>query len=129
MRRRILLWLLALTCGLSTGHALALEVAEGVITTQVSERSPVDAVQVFPAASAGKLYCFTRVTGAAGEAAVVHVWYRNGVEVRRMRLPVRAADWRTWSVMAIDPEWTGEWKVEVRDDRGRLLRSVPFTLN
>lgn len=128
MKRCILMMFLALAlCSLSV-HALALEVAEGVITTQISDRAPVDAVQTYPA-SVGRLFCFTRVTGAAGDTSVTHVWYRNGVEMLRVELPVRSADWRTWSAKTILPEWTGEWKVEVLDAGGKPLTAIPFTLN
>jgi len=108
--------------------AAALEVAEGVVTTAVTERAPVDAVESYPA-SVGRLFCFTRLTGAAGATSVAHVWYRGEEEVARIELPVRSADWRTWSAKTIRPDWRGPWRVEVLDAGGRLLLSIPFSLN
>lgn len=128
MKRCLLALFLAFTVCNPPGIAMGLEVADGVITTQVVDRAPVDAVQTY-SASADHLFCFTRVTGAAGDTSVTHIWYRNGVEVLRVELPVRSPDWRTWSVKAISPEWTGEWKVEVLDSEGKLLQTIPFTLN
>lgn len=107
--------------------AAGLKVTEGVITTQVADRAPVDAVEVSPA-SVGKLFCFTRITGATEDTTVTHLWYRGEEEMARIELPVRAGDWRTWSSKRILPSWRGEWRVEVRDASGDLLQTIPFTL-
>jgi hypothetical protein len=108
-------------------HAADLHVAEGVITTLIRSHSPADAVQTYPA-TGGKLYCFTRISGGDANSSVFHVWYREGVEMARIELPVRSSDWRTWSAKTLLPEWTGSWKVEILDGDGKLLRTVPFTL-
>ncbi len=107
--------------------AAALEVEEGVITTQVSDRAPVDAVESY-SATVEKLYCFTRITGAEEDTAIYHVWKRNGEEMARVELGVRSSDWRTWSSKNLLPEWTGEWTVEVLDTQGNLLATIPFSL-
>lgn len=108
--------------------ALALEVSEAVITTQVSDRAPVDAIQTYPA-SVERLYCFTRVTGAGEETSIAHVWYLRGIEMSRIELPVRSGDWRTWSSKTIFPGSAGDWRVDVLDAEGKLLKTVVFTLN
>jgi len=120
--------LLALLLAAPPLSAAALQVAEGVVTTAVSERAPVDAIETYPA-SVGRLFCFTRLTGAAVETSVLHVWYRGEEEVARIELPIRSTDWRTWSAKTILPEWRGEWRVEVLDAGGRLLQAIPFSLN
>jgi len=105
----------------------AMEVIEGLITTQVSDRQPVDSVQSYPAAS-GLLYCFTRIAGAPEGARVFHVWYRGEQEMARVELLIRSSDWRTWSSRSLLPGWAGDWRVEVVDDQGQLLKTIPFTL-
>ncbi len=104
-----------------------LKVAQGTITTKVIDRNPVDHVQTFPA-SEGVLYCFTRITGASADTTVTHVWYREGKEMARVVLPVRSADWRTWSSKRILPQWTGRWKVEILDSDENLLQTITFTV-
>ncbi|WP_432823653.1 DUF2914 domain-containing protein [Trichloromonas sp.] len=108
-------------------QAGAMAVAEGLITTQISDRLPVDAVQSYPAAS-GRLFCFTHIVGAAEGTRVFHVWYRGEQEMARIELSVRSADWRTWSSKSLLPGWAGDWRVEVIDDEGVLLQTIPFTL-
>jgi hypothetical protein len=124
--RRLILFLLLLCCLPMT--AMALEVSEAVITTQVIDRVPVDAIQTYPA-SVERLFCFTRVTGAAADTSITHVWYLRGVEMSRIELPVRSSDWRIWSQKTIIPGSAGDWKVDVLDAEGKLLKSISFTLN
>lgn len=120
--KRFLLILLLLVCPIS---AFALTVSEAVITTMVSERAPIDMVDVYPAQT-GKLYCFTKIEGAVGDTSIDHVWLYQGKEMARITLAVRSAKWRTYSSKNIVPEWKGEWQVQVVDASGNELTTVSF---
>ncbi len=126
MRVRRLMTVVMMLCCLPAG-ALALEVSEAVITTQVSERAPVDVILTYPA-TVERLFCFTRVTGATADMSIIHVWSLRGEEASRIELPVRSGDWRTWSSKTIHPGSAGDWKVDILDAEGELLKSVSFTL-
>ncbi|HEU0264128.1 MAG TPA: DUF2914 domain-containing protein [Geobacterales bacterium] len=128
MKRLVMLTLLIVFASTALTLAAGLQVAQGVITTQVKDRMPVDEVKS-TAASVGKLYCFTKIVGAEGETTVSHVWYHAGKEVFRISFPVKGASWRVYSAKTIYPEMTGEWKVDVLDASGTLLSSIPFTVN
>lgn len=69
----------------------------------------------------------TKVEGATGEAFVFHVWSFEGKEVRRVKLPVKASPYRTWSAKRVKDQ-PGRWKVEVLDPIGRSLGVVDFTV-
>lgn len=112
---------------MNDGAARALEVAEGLITTGVIDHRPVDNVQGWPAAS-GPLSCFTRILGAEEPTTIFHVWYWGDREMARIELRVGHSPWNTWSVKTLEAGWTGDWRVEVVDGTGQLLRSIPFTL-
>lgn len=124
-------YLVLLMCGwfvlLTPARTLALEVVDGMISTAIVDHQPVDSIQSYPA-TAGKLYCFTRIVGGDGASQIFHVWYRGQQEVSRIALPIRASDWNTWSVKVMDPEWTGPWRVEVVDGQGKRLKVISFTL-
>lgn len=120
--KRFLLILLILVCPIS---AFALTVSEAVITTMVSERAPIDTVDVYPAQT-GKLYCFTKIEGAVGDTSIDHVWLYQGKEMARITLAVRSAKWRTYSSKNIVPEWKGEWQVQIVDASGNELTAVSF---
>lgn len=121
-----LIGLLLLTGGFAT-VARALEVVEAAISTGVVDHLPIDSVEAYTV-KAGKLYCFTRVLGAAGRDKVIHVWRREGQEMARIELPLRTDDFRTWSVKTLQPTWSGKWQVDVVDNAGTVLVSLPFVL-
>ncbi len=107
--------------------AAQMSVTDAVVTTAVVDRMPVDSVQTFPV-SAERLYFFTHIVGAPEETSVTHVWYLGEKEMARISLPVRSANWRTWSSKTLLPEWKGEWRVEVLDAEGNPLTEVNFSL-
>jgi hypothetical protein len=121
-----LIGLLLLTGGFAT-VARALEVVEAAISTGVVDHLPIDSVEAYTV-KAGKLYCFTRVMGSAGRDKVIHVWRREGQEMARIELPLRSDDFRTWSVKTLQPTWSGKWQVDVVDNAGTVLVSLPFVL-
>jgi hypothetical protein len=72
------------------------------------------------------LYCFTELNGAEGK--VTHAWYQGDSLRAEITLNKgKAGRWRTWSNKHMSPEWKGEWRVDVLDESGNVLKSVAFT--
>jgi hypothetical protein len=98
-----------------------------VICSTVKDREPADIGTHFPA-SQDKVYCFLEFGGAAKETSVNVVWKLGQKEMGRVNLPVRRFPlFRTWANMTISG-MKGDWKVDVLDDKGALLRSAAFTV-
>jgi hypothetical protein len=119
---------LAIVTLLCTGVAAAQESEVSIETTlarDVVDRMPVDTGSAF-SGDVGRIFLWTRVTGAAGES-LSHVWI-HGPHEAVVELNVGGSPWRTWSSRSINPEWTGEWKVEVRNAAGEVLKTVAFTV-
>ena len=108
-------------------QAVDLRVAEGTITTAIEDQMPVDRIDSYRA-DFGKLYCYTRIVGAQGDTEVTHVWYYQDNELARVTLPVRSADWRTYSSKRFLPQWAGQWKVVVLDADENEIATIPFSL-
>ncbi len=109
--------------------ALALTLGDAAITSGVSERAPIDRIEVYRTSSdgaAGRLYCFTRIDGAATDTSVAHVWYYGTREMARVELPVRSSRWRTYSSKKILAQWVGDWRVQVVAADGSLLGELAF---
>ena len=104
-----------------------LTVGSAAICRDVQEREPIDSGNSFPP-GVGRLYCFTRVNGAAEPTHVTHVWFHDDKEVHRMELNVDGPTWRTWTYKTIPPEWTGAWRVDIEDADGVIIYSLPFTI-
>ncbi len=105
--------------------AQAIEVKEMVFCPTIEERVPVQPDSIFHD-TVEKVYCYTRITGAADSTSIFHVWYHEEVEKARVELTIRSADWRTWSSKKILVGWTGIWRVDILLPDGKLLRSKEF---
>jgi hypothetical protein len=109
----------------ATDESFTVKIEDMEFCTGIESWSPVGAGKMFPS-TVGKVYCFTRVTGAAEPTEIVHVWYLNEEEKARVTLAVRSKYWRTWSSKLILEQWTGKWRVDVQAADGKLLRSSEF---
>ena len=108
-----------------TAAAATLQVESAVICEQVVDREPVDVGSSF-SATVGKLYFFTKIVGAEGNAQVTHVWYYGDTERARVTLSVRASNWRTYSSKRIQAHETGAWRAEILDAEGNTLATARF---
>lgn len=113
------------TSAVSAQPGASLQVLDATISRDVIQRAPVDAGDSFPA-SAGKLFCFTRMVGAQSPTEVTHVWYFGDVERAQVKLPVQAGQWRTWSSKIIQPHEVGQWFVDVIGPGGKVLQTLQF---
>jgi hypothetical protein len=98
---------------------------EIAIGKNVVDRMPTDTASAFPA-DVGSLVCWTKVTGAEGQK-ITHTW-THGEHTDEITLNVGGSPWRTYSRKTIPADWTGEWKVEVKDSAGVVLATKTFTV-
>jgi hypothetical protein len=103
----------------------SISVTRAVACLEVRDREPQSVDTEFSNRTE-QVVCFTQIEGASEETHVEHVWIHEGEERARVSLPVRSATWRTYSTKKLLPEWTGAWKVEVRDSAGSVLKTVEF---
>ena len=100
-------------------------IAKLVIGTGVDNREPVGVAEVFPA-STEKVYCFLEATGIAKDTEVSFVWFYGQKEMLKITLPVKMGSrWRTSACKNLRG-LKGEWKVEIRDPDGNLLKDIKF---
>ena len=102
-----------------------LQVEVAAICKDVIDRAPEDAGTSFPA-SVGKLFCFTKITGALNPTHITHVWSFDGTERARVELEVNSSSWRTYSSKFIENQEVGAWRVEVVDSAGNVLQTLNF---
>ena len=102
-----------------------LQVEVAAICKDVIDRAPEGAGTSFPA-SVGKLFCFTKITGAVNPTHVTHVWFFDGTERARVELAVNSSSWRTYSSKNIESQEVGAWRVEVLDAAGNVLQTLNF---
>lgn len=113
-----------------SSSAATLKVTEMAVTTKIVRGNPIDSVHRISSSSVKELYCFTRLVGEEGvETSIKHVWYRDGLKVGESELPVKGERWRTFSRKAVEKGASGDWRVDVLDGEGKLLKSVKFRMN
>lgn len=98
------------------------------IAPQIENREPVNPGTDF-SADVGRLYCYTKVVGAKGEVSIKHLWHFNDKKVDEITLAVKSANFRTRSSKLINPKQTGQWRVDVTDEAGKMLDSISFTIH
>src|SRR5688500_11619371 len=99
--------------------------AELSVGTAVENRELVGAAETFPL-SAGKLFCFSRISNAAG-SEIEHVWFKGETEVARVKLVVGGSPWRTHSSKNLGDDGAGDWRCEVVHN-GNVIQTARFTV-
>jgi len=115
----------AVSASAPTGTPIILEVASAEVCIFVERFKPIEPGRRFPA-GVGKLYCLTRISNIEKDTEVYHIWYRGIEERLRIRLPVKPPSWRTYSWKRIQPADVGEWRVDICDAAGNVLKVVAF---
>ena len=107
--------------------APGLTISRMELAANVMDRKPVDVATSFPA-SAGKVYCYLEFSDVKNETAVNVVWTLRQNEMEKTQLTVKPyPKFRTWANKSLFG-MKGEWKVEVLDEKGNVLKSAKFTV-
>jgi Protein of unknown function (DUF2914) len=114
------------TTSAMTQEQPALVLEEIQFCTAVEDRQPSGVRSVFPD-DLDKLYCFTKIGGAEAITYVNHVWYFGNDEIARVKLPVKAKSWRTWSSKKLHMG-LGYGYVEIVSESGDILGRAEFKI-
>lgn len=94
------------------------EVARHQFTSAVVEREPVDVLA--DAMNVNPMFYFTELRDFQG-TTVTHRWLFNDSVMAEVMFNVGGPRWRVYSSKRFQPEWDGEWKVEVVDENGIVV--------
>lgn len=107
--------------------AAELTIARMEIASSVENREPVGIAASFPATQE-KVFCFLEFRNVPQETAVTVVWTLGLNEMGTVPLTVKAfSKYRTWANKTIGG-MKGDWKVEVKDTAGAVLKSATFKI-
>lgn len=122
--------LLLFSVPLSSYAEDSIRITELAVTTKIVKGNPIDLVRRISSSSVKSLYCFTRLTAPEGtDTTIKHVWYNGEEKVGEYDLPVKGVKWRTYSKKNIQKGWAGDWRVEVLDSDGKLMKVIKFRMN
>ena len=107
--------------------ASALTIARMEIAGSVENREPVGIAATFPATQE-KVYCFLEFQNVPAETSVTVVWTLGMNEMGNVPLTIKPfSKFRTWANKTIGG-MKGDWKVEVKDASGTVLKSATFKI-
>jgi len=96
-----------------------------VIGTGVENGEPAGVAETFPA-STEKVYCFLEATDIAKDIELSFVWFNGEKEMSKFSVPLKMDPrWRTYAYKNLR-ELKGDWKVEIKDPDGKVLKDVKF---
>ena len=96
-----------------------------VVGTGVENLEPVGVAETFPA-STEKVSCFLEATDIAKDTEVTFVWFSGEKEMSKFSVPIKEGPrWRTYADKNLR-EIKGDWKVEIRDPEGKVVKDVKF---
>ncbi|WP_320821605.1 DUF2914 domain-containing protein [Reinekea sp.] len=96
------------------------EVSRHQFTSAVVDREPTDLLSA--AENLDTLYYFTELTNFQG-MSVTHRWLFNDNVMAEVTFAVGGPRWRVYSSKLLQPEWDGQWQVEVVDEVGVVVSS------
>ena len=109
----------------ATKEAAAFAVKRLVVGTGVENGEPVGVAETFPA-STEKVYCFLEATDISKDMEVSFVWFNGDKEMSKFSVPLKTGPrWRTYAYKNLR-ELKGDWKVEIRDSDGKVVKDVKF---
>ena len=96
-----------------------------VVGTGVENNEPVGVAETFPV-STEKVCCFLQANDIAKDTELSLVWFHNQDEKLKTILPLKLGKrWRTYANKNLRG-LKGDWKIEIKDADGNLLREVKF---
>jgi hypothetical protein len=106
-------------------EAAAFAVKRLVVGTGVENGEPVGVAETFPA-STEKVYCFLEATDIAKDTEVSFAWFNGDKELSKFSVPLKTGPrWRTYAYKNLR-ELKGDWKVEIRDADGKVVKDAKF---
>ena len=111
----------------SKGAADSGAVTNSTFTSAIADGAPVDYRQQFETNTTA-VYYYSEVVGLQGQS-VTHRWKLEGKLIKEIALPVKSPRQGVWSVHKMQPDRTGNWMVEVVNQRGEVLKRDNFAYN
>ncbi len=106
--------------------AAGFTIARMEIASGVENREPVGIAASFPATTE-KVYCFLELKNVPANTTITYVWTLGQNEMGKVTQTAKQtyAKYRTWASKTIGG-MKGDWKVDVVDESGNVLKSATF---
>jgi len=106
-------------------RAAGLTIARMEIASSVENREPVGIAASFPATQE-KVFCYLEFKDVPQDTTITYVWTLGQNDMGKVTQQVKKSSrWRTWANKSLGG-MKGDWKVDVLDESGAVLKSATF---
>lgn len=103
----------------------SLTISRMEIAGSVEDRQPVGIAATFPA-SQEKVFCYVELKDVPKDTTITFAWTFGQNETDKVTQQIKkSARWRTWGNKSLAGR-IGDWKVDVLDESGTVLKSATF---
>ena len=105
--------------------AAGLTISRMEIAGSVENREPVGIAASFPATQE-KVFCYLEFKDVPQDTTITYVWTLGQNDMGKVTQQVKKSSrWRTWANKSLGG-MKGDWKVDVLDESGAVLKSATF---
>lgn len=101
--------------------------AQAVMCESINAFQPVNPAVTF-SISEGEVFCFSNFDPVREKTRIFHKWYKRDKLIFTMRLTLSPPKWSSFSRIQIRDADKGPWRVEIRDEKNKLLRTLRFSM-
>jgi hypothetical protein len=109
----------------ATAQGTTGSVMNSTFTSAIDDGAPVDFRQGFDT-NTPVVYYFTEILDLHGQT-VIHRWKLEGKVMQEVPIAVKRSRQAVWSKSTMQPDWTGNWIVEVVNARGEVIEMDNFS--
>lgn len=107
--------------------AAVLTLETAVMCEKIQNFDPVHPAVVF-SISTERIICFNLFDPVPKQTYVFHKWYRRDNLSKRTRLTLKQPRWATFSSILLREGDKGPWRVEITNEKGKILRVLRFSI-
>jgi len=109
----------------SKQEQVGMTIARLVVGTGVEKGEPVGVAEKF-SATTERVYCFLEAKSIPKDMEISFVWIHGQKELLKTTLPLKmGSKWRTFAHKNLRG-LKGDWRVEIRDTSGSLIKDIKF---
>jgi hypothetical protein len=101
--------------------------ARAVMCEAIAGYEPAYVSVVF-SVNSGKISCYTAFDNIPAATQTTHRWYRRDDLVTTKRLALKPPRWATYSSIQLREADKGPWRVEIFNEKDKLLRTLRFSV-
>ena len=107
----------------------SLKLKEIMICRGVYKRNPIKPGFKFTN-NVDSLFCYTKISNSGSKQEIKHAWYYQDILITSVIYNIKTSyNYRSWSKKTILSSQTGQWRVDIIDNKNRVLGSRKFEIS